>query len=77
MDIIVRGNDPEGILTYAAAEVSLTIEIHDVTRAHDRARLLALATRAPVKAAVIGTAITDDARNAALSHDVTCIVLPQ
>ena len=77
VDIIVRGNDPDGILTYAAAEVSLTIEIHDVTRAHDRAHLLALATRAPVKAAVIGTAITDDARNAALSHDVTCIVLPQ
>ena len=77
VDIIVRGNDPDGILTYAAAEVSLTIEIHDVTRAHDRARLLALATRAPVKAAVIGTAITDDAQDAALSHDVTCIVLPQ
>ncbi len=77
VDIIVRGNDPDGILTYAAAEVSLTIEIHDVTRAHDRAHLLALATRAPVKAAVIGTAITDDAQNAALSHDVTCIVLPQ
>ena len=33
VDIIVRGNDPDGILTYAAAEVSLTIEIHDVTRA--------------------------------------------
>ena len=77
VDIIVRGNDPDGILTYAAAEVSLTIEIHDVTRAHDRAHLLALATRAPVKAAVIGTAITDDAQDAALSHDVTCIVLPQ
>ena len=75
-DIIARGHDTNGVLTYVVVEVSITVERHDVTRARARADLLAQATGAPVIAAAVGTEITDDARSAAQQFRVTYIPIP-
>ena len=75
-DIIARGQDTNGVLTYVVVEVSITVERHDVTRARARADLLAQATGAPVLAAAVGTEITNDASSAAQQSRVTYIPIP-
>ena len=75
-DIIARGQDTNGVLTYVVVEVSITVAPHDVTRARARADLLAQATGAPVLAAAVGTEITDDASSAAQQSRVTYIPIP-
>ena len=75
-DIIARGQDANGVLTYVVVEVSITVEPHDVTRARARADLLAQATGAPVLAAAVGTEITNDASSAAQQSRVTYIPIP-
>ena len=75
-DIIARGQDANGVLTYVVVEVSITVAPHDVTRARARADLLAQATGAPVLAAAVGTEITNDASSAAQQSRVTYIPIP-
>ena len=71
-DIILR-DDNGG---YCVAEVSITLDDSDITRARRRADLLAQATRAPAVPFVIGDQILDTSRETAAAHDVTICILP-
>ena len=71
-DIILR----DGAGGYCVAEVSITLDDSDITRARRRADLLAQATRAPAVPFVIGDQILDTSRATAAAHDVTICILP-
>lgn len=71
-DIILR----DGAGGYCVAEVSITLDDSDITRARHRADLLAQATRAPAVPFVIGDQILDTSRETAAAHDVTICILP-
>lgn len=71
-DIILR----DGAGGYCVAEVSITLDDSDITRARRRADLLAQATRAPAVPFVIGDQILDTSRETAAAHDVTICILP-
>ena len=58
------GLDPESPVRYAVTEVSTTIELHHVSRARRRAAIMNSAPGIEAVAAVIGTAITPEARQA-------------
>ncbi len=59
-DVIVRGRRDQRD-TYALAEVSVVVDVEDVRRAADRARLLERAVGAPVLAVVAGRQATQEA----------------
>ena len=69
-DIIVSANNAAGDSTYLVAEVSITIHDHDVDRARERADILAKVAVAEVRAAVIGTDISEANRERAESSNV-------
>ena len=71
-DIILR----DGAGGYCVAEVSITLDDSDITRARRRADLLAQATRAPAVPFVIGEQILDTSRETAAAHNVTVCILP-
>ena len=71
-DIVLR----DGAGGYCLAEVSVTLDDSDITRARRRAELLAQAAAAPVQAFVIGTQILDTSRDAAAAQQVTVCILP-
>ena len=71
-DIILR----DGAGGYCVAEVSITLDDSDITRARRRADLLAQATRAPAVPFVIGDQILDTSRATAAAHNVTVCILP-
>ena len=73
-DIILFGNTPDGSESYVLAEVSITIDDHDVDRAHQRATLLSAASGVQTKAAVIGTQISNANRERAASLDVAVVM---
>ena len=75
----VYGSSPEsqGLVTaHLVAEVSITIKANDVVRARRRAQILGSCTTIPCLAAVIGTAITPEAKNQ-LGEDVTAVGMTQ
>ena len=75
----VYGSSPEGqalVTAHLVAEVSITIKAADVVRARRRAQILGSCTTIPCLAAVIGTAITPEAKNQ-LGEDVTAVGMTQ
>ena len=66
-----------GTPEYAVIEVSLTVDEHDVSRARTRADILAQASNATVKAAVIGVQMLDSVQQLLADSDVTVIILPE
>ena len=74
-DLILTGSTPAGQSTYAVAEVSRTIDEHDVDRAHRRSQILQRASGTICKAIVIGTAISDANRQRAAQDDVTVAIM--
>ena len=73
-DLILFGNTSDGSESYVVAEVSITIDDHDVDRAHRRAAALNAASRVPAKAAVIGAQISDANRQRAESLNVGVVI---
>ena len=76
-DLILAGANPADKPAYAVAEVSLTIDEHDVDRARSRARILQDASGAVAKAAVIGTAISDANRQRAEQDNVAVVIMAE
>ena len=66
----------DGAGGYCLAEVSITLDDSDVTRARRRADLLAQAANAPAQAFVIGTQILDTSRDIAAAQQVTVCIMP-
>ncbi len=76
-DLILSGVFSDDELSYAVAEVSVTIDEHDVDRARGRARILQDASRALAKAAVIGTTISDANRQRAEQDNVAVVIMDE
>ena len=76
-DLILSGVFSDDELSYAVAEVSVTIDEHDVDRARSRARILQDASRALAKAAVIGTAISEANRQRAEQDNVAVVIMDE
>jgi len=75
----IYSSDAEGkelVTAHLVAEVSFTIKANDVVRARRRAQILGSCTNLPCLAAVIGTAITPEARSQ-LADDVTAVGMTQ
>ena len=75
----VYGSNAEGkelVTAHLVAEVSITIKADDVVRARRRAQILGSCTNLPCLAAVIGTAITPEAKTQ-LGNGVTAVGMPQ
>ena len=64
----------DGAGGYCLAEVSITLDDSDITRARRRADLLAQAVAAPAQAFVIGTQILDTSRDLAAAQQVTVCI---
>lgn len=76
-DIILIGDDADTQMpAYAVLEVSITIADHDIDRARERARILERADGHPVRAACIGSAISDANRERADDLGVAVITMP-
>ena len=73
-DLIMLGNTADNLDSYVLAEVSITIDDHDVDRAQRRAAALSVAAGVPVVAAVIGTNISDANRERANDSNVAIIM---
>ena len=73
-DIILFGNTSDGSDSYVVAEVSITIDDHDVDRAYRRAAVLHAASGVPAKAAVIGAQISDANRERAENLNVGVVI---
>ena len=74
---MIRGADlvlSDGAGGYCLAEVSITLDDSDITRARRRADLLAQAVAAPAQAFVIGTQILDTSRDLAAAQQVTVCI---
>lgn len=74
-DLVIRGIRPEDRNeAYLAVEVSVLVELHDVARARDRARLLQKATGRITIPVVAGDNITEEARQVAADEGVWCVL---
>ena len=74
---MIRGADivlSDGAGGYCLAEVSITLDDSDITRARRRADLLAQAVAAQAQAFVIGTQILDTSRDLAAAQRVTVCI---
>ena len=76
-DLVLLGETTEGQPTYAVAEVSATIDDHDVDRAGRRAAILRTASDVSATAIVIGAAISDANRQRAGNIGVTIVIVPE
>ena len=76
-DLIVLGETDEGIPQYAVAEISVTIDRHDIDRAVARAATLQAASSVATIAVVIGEDIPDANRQQAAENNVTVIIIPE
>jgi hypothetical protein len=54
LDVIARANTTDRQTVYAAVEISITVNDHDIIRAQERAQTISKATGAPAEAVVIG-----------------------
>ena len=55
LDVIARANTTDRQTVYAAVEISITVNDHDIIRAQERAQTISKATGTPAAAVVIGT----------------------
>ena len=77
IDLIFTGRRrPDGATTHVAAELSITIGDDDITRASNRADILAQAINLPVLPAVIGARIDRQRTELAAENNVTVILEP-
>ena len=76
-DIVIAGVNADGNPAYAVIEASITVDEHDVSRAKDRADIIARATNAATIAAVVGTELPDDIRQLAETRGVAIIILAE
>ena len=76
-DIVIAGVNADGNPAYAVIEASITVDEHDVSRAKDRADIIARATNAATIAAVVGTELPDDIRQLAESGGVSIVILAE
>ena len=77
IDLIFTGRHrPDGAITHVAAELSITIGDDDITRASNRADILAQAINLPVLPAVIGSRIDRQRTALAAEKNVTVILEP-
>ena len=67
LDVIARANTTDRQTVYAAVEISITVNDHDIIRAQERAQTISKATGAPAEAVVIGARA--DERAAAMMAD--------
>ena len=74
-DLILAGATSTSESAYAVAEVSMTIDEHDVDRARNRARILQSASGAVARASVIGTDISDANRLRAEQGNVVVVIV--
>ena len=72
IDIIIAAENDH----YVAGEASLTVADYDITRARERADILALATGNRADPAVITTAISESQRLLAESNGVSVFIIP-
>ena len=72
IDIIIAAENDH----YVAGEASLTVADYDITRARERADILALATGNRTDPAVITTAISESQRLLAESNGVSVFIIP-
>lgn len=72
IDIIIADENEH----YVAGEASLTVDDSDITRARERADILALATGNRADAAVVTTAINESQRLLAESNGVAVFIIP-
>ena len=75
-DLILFGKTIEGPDSYVLAEVSLTINDHDIGQAHRRAAVLTADSGVQTKAAVIGAQISDANWDLAKNSNVAVIIEP-
>jgi DNA repair exonuclease SbcCD ATPase subunit len=74
-DLIVRGVEPtERTEVYLVVEISVVVDLQDVTRALDRAQLLAKVLGKKTIPVVAGERITRGARAAAAAQGVWCVL---
>lgn len=76
-DLILAGSTSGGQSAYAVAEISLTIDEHDVDRTYSRSRILARASGSMSQAIVIGTAISDANRQRAEGDNVVVAIITE
>ena len=76
-DIVIAGVNADGNPAYAVIEASITVDEHDVSRAKDRADIIARATNAATIAAVVGTELPDDIRQLAEAGGVSIVILAE
>ena len=76
-DIVIAGVNADGNPAYAVIEASITVDEHDVSRAKDRADIIARATNAATIAAVVGTELPDDIRQLAETRGVSIVILAE
>ena len=77
IDLIFAGRRrPDGATTHVAAELSITIGDDDITRASNRADILAQTINLPVLPAVIGAHIDRQRTELAAENNVTVILEP-
>lgn len=72
IDIIIADENDR----YVAGEASLTVDDSDITRARERADILALATGNRADPAVVTTAINESQRSLAESNGVSVFIIP-
>ena len=72
-DLVLLGHDADGAPTYVLAEISMTVQEHDVERARERADILTKATGIPAMPVTVGLTITPKAAEDAQKDGVTFI----
>ena len=78
VDLIFNGRrQNDGLEVYVAAEASITIGDRDITRASERAGILAAATGSLAIPAVIGARIDEQRTALAAANNVTVILMPE
>ena len=77
-DIILTGQrKTDGADVFAVAEVSITVSSEDITRAVDRAAILATVIGQPVLPTVVGSHIDDARTDLAIANGVTVMLAPE
>ena len=78
VDLMFNGRrQNDGLEVYVAAEASITIGDRDITRASERAGILAAATGSLAIPAVIGARIDEQRTALAAANNVTVILMPE
>ena len=76
-DMVLTGNNSEGNPVYVLAEISVTVQDDDVTRAKRRAAILQQASGIETIPATIGAAISTEGAQSAATENVAFILIEQ